>query len=126
MSLLGQPGPPVIFSGVLGTSLATFPDFSRKPGNRGQTRVLDTQVSKTEEELLAEMHGTGNILESNCHDHLQGLFFLGWRGPSLEHPLPPSFSCSNERLELMMALRFIQLQGAAYSYWVSQSRLFSP
>ena len=77
MSLLGQRGPPVIFSEVLGTSLATFPDFSKKPGNQGQTRVLDTQVSNKKEDFLAEMHGTGNILESDCHDHSQGLFFLG-------------------------------------------------
>ena len=97
MSLLGQPGPPVIFSGVLGTSLATFPDFPWKPGNQGQTRVLDTQVSKIKEEFFAEMHGTGNILESNCHDHPQVSFFWGRGVLASSTPSHPAFLALTRR-----------------------------
>lgn len=81
--------PAKIFSGGLGIPPAPFPDFSRRPGNRGQTRDLYIQVSKIE--LPAQMHGTGNMLESNWHNHPQGP--SSWGGGSLNpknpsHPTP--------------------------------------
>lgn len=101
--------PAKIFSGGLGIPPAPFPDFSRRPGNRGQTRDLYIQVSKIE--LPAQMHGTGNMLESNWHNHPQGPSSWGGGGVSTPRTPPTQLLLLYQRLELKTALKFILLQG---------------
>ena len=91
MPLLGQSGPPVIFSGVLGTSLATFPDFSKKPGTRVKLEFLTLKFPTKRKTSLLKCMEQGIYLSQIVMITLKVSFFWGKGVAASSTPSHPAF-----------------------------------